>query len=778
MNRKILIILYLVLLTVSVYAQKVSYYWSGNKKIELTVDSSAFILLTRNVTESDALLKSVEGIKSRKALRSGFVLVELEGKFIDANRIKGNNSVRNFNYSFRSSSNGKFIPTGEILVHPKNGFSITSIISKSLSNLSIQSLSEYGDFVLRVEDNSNVLAVANLIYESGLVEYAHPNFIAEIILNQNDLLYPEQYYLNNTGQFGGTAGIDVNAPEAWLLSNGINNVRVAVIDDGVENHEDINGRVLQGFTPTNPNGFGAPLAAGNHGEQCAGIIAATTNNTLGIAGIAPCAQIIPINIFNGGEAIPDLVAAIDFAWNQGQADVLSNSWGFTDPNSEFDAITQAITRARTQGRGGLGSIVVFSSGNNQQNFNGVMFPGRANGVVTVGAIDRNGNIWNYSSRGASMDLVAPSGNVNNAGDVRTTDRMGANGLVAGNYVTTFGGTSAACPQVSGVTALMLSINPTLTEAQVVNILRNTATDMGASGFDNTFGTGRLNAQAAIQQVLPTIGGGNILCTSNSNYTLSFIPANTTITWSVSPSGYFATTSGANTNGTGGTATIRAASNFAGSATISFVIQGNCSATTITRTIWVGTPQISNRRVNGSSYHGPTHICPGNHWLQVTPLGTTNNANWTVQSGVPFFVTPNYLDFTMYSNVSSIAITANASNVCGTGPNAAFYLMRKTWGCLSYYSIAAYPNPASQELTVSTVSTLDLSDAKMLFGDDLKDSPPVPSRAVLIDEQGKAVCEGQLVGNDFKLNLKGLKRGLYYILIYVDDQVYKEQILVE
>ncbi len=147
-------------------------------------------------------------------------------------------------------------------------------MKKSGSVLSIRNESIYGDYTLRIEDNSNVLKVANRIYESGLVEYAHPNFLADINKCQNDPLFPEQYYLNNTGQFGGTAGIDINV--------------------------------------------------GSHGQQCAGIIAATTNNALGIAGIAQCSQIIPINIFNGGEAIQDLVAAIDWAWNQGQADVLSN----------------------------------------------------------------------------------------------------------------------------------------------------------------------------------------------------------------------------------------------------------------------------------------------------------------------------------------------------------------------------------------------------------------------------------------------------------------------
>ena len=129
-----------------------------------------------------------------------------------------------------------------------------------------------------------------------------------------------------------------------------------------------------------------------------------------------------------------------------------------------------------------------------------------------------------------MDLVAPSGGV--PGNIRTTDRMGLNGYEAGNYTNRFGGTSAACPQVSGVAALMLSINPNLTESQVRTMLRQTATDMGSSGFNNTFGYGRLNAQAAIEAVLNTISisGPTTVCSSGATFTLNNLPAGFTVSW--------------------------------------------------------------------------------------------------------------------------------------------------------------------------------------------------------------------------------------------------------
>jgi serine protease len=755
----------------NVFCQSNSYYWSGNRRISLSVDSSTFILLGKSIKESEAMLSSIVGIKSQRVLRSDFVLVEISKENVsEIQKLKANILLKNFSYSFLSQSNKRVIPTGEILVHPKTGVSIASIISRAASKLKIKNESSYGDYTLGLEDNSDVLEVANSIYESGLVEFAHPDFIADIILNQNDPLFPDQFYLNNTGQFEGTAGIDINAPEAWLLSNGINNVRVAVIDDGVENHEDIDGRVLQGFTPRNANGFGAPLQAGNHGQQCAGIIASTTNNALGVAGITQCSQIIPINIFAGGETIQDLVAAIDWAWNQGQADVLSNSWSFNDPNAEFDQIAQAITRARTQGRGGLGSIVVFASGNNQQNFDGVMFPARANGVVTVGAIDLNGSIWNYSSRGAQMDLVAPSGNVNNTGNIRTTDRMNNNGLVAGNYVETFGGTSAACPQVSAVAAFMLSINPNLTEAQVVNILRSTATDMGDAGFDNTFGVGRLNAQGAILQVLPTISGNNLLCSTNSNYSLSFVPANANVTWFVAPTNLFDSGEGAFTSGNGPTATVRAASG-GGLGTITFNIQGNCNVTAVTRSIWVGRPYdflVSGPNlVTANSYNGYSAV-PWNGQPSFTEQGVSSftwsfpwvptNAGWSCGGCSGEFVG-------VTAGPQSTILRAVAQSVCGTSTKDFEVFVQQEncppGGCEEPFFV--YPNPSSEELTISVNAAAE---------DGLSD-------ITLVDSQGAVVYNSRgRLSNQIKIPVKELRNGLYFLRAVVNGVSRQHHVIID
>lgn len=146
-----------------------------------------------------------------------------------------------------------------------------------------------------------------------------------------------------------------------------------------------------------------------------------------------------------------------------------------------------------------------------------------------------------------MSLVAPSGgaamerlyegcvttNSDNDGIV-TTDRMGNPGFEADNYTNLFNGTSAACPQVAGVAALVLQANPNLTEAQVKEILQSTAQDLGAKGFDNDFGFELVDAEAALRGVLATnfsIIGSPSICQTGT-YILSGVPAGASVTWSV------------------------------------------------------------------------------------------------------------------------------------------------------------------------------------------------------------------------------------------------------
>ena len=366
------------------------------------------------------------------------------------------------------------------------------------------------------------LKMANLFFETGLFEYAEPDFRAFDMLHNappppNDPLYNFQWGHLNDGsasQFNGVAGIDIDVDEAWAITQGKPTIRIAVLDEGVQrNHPDLVNNI-------DPLGFG--LNAGNantgnilantrsHGTSCAGIIAAEANNGIGIAGIAPLCKIIPVNITTNTAGtfgtFAQLAQCIDWAWDQGGADVLSNSWGGGLASS---LVQDAIKRATTLGRGGKGAIVIFSSGNDDA---GLAYPAVFPESIAVGGISMcnqrkspascDGEVFWGANYGVGLDLVAPAVKI-------TTTRVTGTGTAPNlDYNLTFNGTSSACPMVAGVAALVLSVNDQLSFNQVREILERTATKTGAgmysraqgqpNGSWNTqLGHGMINAKNAV-----------------------------------------------------------------------------------------------------------------------------------------------------------------------------------------------------------------------------------------------------------------------------------------
>lgn len=336
--------------------------------------------------------------------------------------------------------------------------------------------------------------------------------------------------------------VDDNVEPAWDITRGNPFLTVAVLDDGVdEATPDLAGRVSEGWDAFNPDtGEFAPitcvadcmlkpLSSDPHGTAVAGIIAAMQDNPSdsdfnlkeGISGIAPNVFIYPVRIFR--TAVPGsrpeaascekTAEGIDFAWDVGNAQVINNSWSGGSP---CDAITQAINRATTLGRNGLGAVVVFSVGDDSHRSQGIIapvpWPATLPNVIAVSAIDRTGGIPDYVPQGR-IDLVAPSSHLvasgvpsfcRGPGDVVTTDLTGSAGCNDGpngalNYTSHFDGTSAAAPQVSGAAALLLSSEPSLTWSQVRDRLRDTADPWGAT---NTFGIGKLNIGRALNPPPP------------------------------------------------------------------------------------------------------------------------------------------------------------------------------------------------------------------------------------------------------------------------------------
>lgn len=418
-------------------------------------------------------------------------------------------------------------------------------------------------WIMRVMNpkNVNALDLANAYVESGLVEYAEPNFVVQMPLTPataqspavatgncslplvpppNDPEYSNQWSLCNYGQFnlsGALTGKDIRAYRAWDIMIGANNVYIAIIDEGVDStHPDLSPNIISGWNVISDTANTEPAPNDYHGTEVAGIAAAVGNNGVGIAGVCWRCKIMPIKVAYENPSgsgiwlteIAWLADGIDQAWKRG-ADVLSNSWTLTGgPSADVhDAIFRAYSYGRcttlncSTGNPGVGSAVLFASGNENNTF--ISYPAADPNVIAVGAsnwcdqrVSPGGGCnglqsWgsNYGLVTQTVDLVAPGLTI------RTT----------ANPYTWTNGTSMATPMVAGVVGLMYSLNQNhepIIPDDVKHILQVSADDINLPGFDRETGYGRLNAFRALQAMYDlTIGTNDGLANVRVGQTLTF-----------------------------------------------------------------------------------------------------------------------------------------------------------------------------------------------------------------------------------------------------------------
>jgi hypothetical protein len=407
-------------------------------------------------------------------------------------------------------------------------------------------------------------------------------------------------------------------------------------------------------------------------------------------------------------------------------------------------------------------VIVFAAGNGGAC---VEYPARNPNVIAVGAIDNQGNQYGYSARGPELDLVAPSGNSFGGIGVRTLDRMGIAGDFAGNYRDNFDGTSAAAPVVAGVAALVLSVNPNMTQQQVRDILINTAIDMGANGFDNNFGNGRVNACAAVQAAMSTISGPDLLC-STSSYTLLNVPGGSTVTWSVNGSRLFS----GSTSGIGNTANLSPAnSSSSGQATLTFTIATACGEVEITKDIWVGKPQIiysppGQDPCTSNPFYSTQQI-PG-----VTYTWSVDNPNVSLTSN------GTHITAVLSNNPEYFNLTLTISDgICTTSQTLSTYTDGYYCQCFSDpscgnggFGFAVFPNPVSDELTVM----MDSEEKEANQNTDTQ------FEVKLFDVSGNELYSQTTSVSKTTLNVRHLKNGFYYLHIRYKDALIRKQIRIE
>ncbi len=306
-------------------------------------------------------------------------------------------------------------------------------------------------------------------------------------MTPNDPLYADQWHLRMLG----------NIEAIWNDYTGTG-IHVGVYDSGVDyrhpdlktrydasRHVVVDGRVLvpdPDDSPGNENNW--------HGTGAAGLIAASGNNGIGVVGVSWRANLTGVNILGKTSPAylnePNPVGFLSAVHQMTNFDVTNNSWNATpaytssfqslnNPEAFAARLAAEYAYVSANGRGGLGTVIVQSAGNDDLDVNG-------NGTnvtrhnITVAAVNQDGFASSYSNFGSSVLLTAPGSE--SAGSIVTTDRSGTAGLTSGDYMTTYNGTSAAAPIVSGAVALMLEANPNLGWRDVQTILALSATHTG------------------------------------------------------------------------------------------------------------------------------------------------------------------------------------------------------------------------------------------------------------------------------------------------------------
>jgi thermitase len=400
---------------------------------------------------------------------------------------------------FSTGTAAEFKP-GEVLVKFKSHVSTNSIktVLERYRATHLQTLDVVDVQVWQVEEGQE-LAIVEQLKADPMVEYAEPNYRYHALGIPNDPGFSQQWGLTK-----------VQAPAAWDITTGSASVVIAIIDTGIDStHPDLAGKIVTGHDFV--DGDSNPRDGNGHGTHVAGIAAAVTNNTVGVAGMNWEARIMPIRVLDdiGGGWSTDIVSGIIWAYQHG-AKVLNLSLGGTG----YDQFMQNAVNAAHA----AGSLVVAAMGNCRTYdpdycpvVNPTIYPAAYNNVMAVAATDRDDFYAPYSQSGPHCDIAAPGGDMGgyyyNAGGIYSTMPTYPVYLTTPPYYYRqnydfLEGTSQATPYVAGLAALVWAAKPSLTPDQVQITIEDNAVDLGTLGWDSDYGWGRIDALAAVQAVSP------------------------------------------------------------------------------------------------------------------------------------------------------------------------------------------------------------------------------------------------------------------------------------
>lgn len=338
------------------------------------------------------------------------------------------------------------------------------------------------DEALAVVDVADLSAAQAALIDHPLVEAVEPSLRFEALGFPDDPLRAKQWNFDTIG-----------AEVGWRVGAG-RGITVAVIDTGVTKVADLNTtQVLDGVSFV--KGTDSAADDNGHGTHVAGTIAQSTNNAIGVTGLAPESIILPIKVLSGGGfGRSEWVAAgIDEAVDQG-AEVINLSLG-GPPSRVIQNATKKAVEA--------GVVVVAAAGNSGRK--GVSSPASVPGVIAVSATGPDDEFAPYSSWGKEVSISAPGGNKKKTGGGILQDTISTESA-EGHAFREFQGTSMATPHVAGAAAVLLSAGAGSPQ-QVKDILLETSHDLGEPGPDPKFGHGRLDIAAAVTALSLKANGG-------------------------------------------------------------------------------------------------------------------------------------------------------------------------------------------------------------------------------------------------------------------------------
>lgn len=303
------------------------------------------------------------------------------------------------------------------------------------------------------------------------VVYAEPHFIYLTNEEQqpsaatpNDVLY-SRYQWNLP---------IIHTELGWKVSKGATSVPIAIVDTGVDlEHPDLHDHLLEGYNAVNPNQ--SPMDDVGHGTHVTGVVAALVNNHIGVAGMTWANPVIPVKVLDQSGAGSTYAVAQGIIWATDQgARVINLSLGnYADAQFLHDAIRYAFDRD---------VVLIAASGNDDTATPG--FPAAYPEVLAVSATDHLNRRASFSNYGEYIDVAAPGLNIAST--------------FPGSQYAAMSGTSMASPHVTALAALIRSVNPMLKNIEVMEIIRQTATDLGPEGRDIHFGYGLINVDKALQ----------------------------------------------------------------------------------------------------------------------------------------------------------------------------------------------------------------------------------------------------------------------------------------